>query len=202
MSYASQVSFKERWLFLVSGWRQVRSFQIFECWVRARGKYETFSTSWVRVGGKRVSLSGHHWIYPYMSDQRTGGGRFACKSNIRITLAYSSDMSTGIESSTYQLGMTQGNTSWVWPFLCQCQSGMGPEVTPGLLYLPYTREKSAFGPDTSTKLVYVSLLKKYPISIPARYEKNPQNLIPGPVCIGEGPIFRPFLDSRHPVTSR
>jgi hypothetical protein len=57
------------------------------------------------LGGKRVSLSGHHWIYPYMSDQRTGwAGGFACKSNIRITLAYSSDMSTGIESSTYQLG--------------------------------------------------------------------------------------------------
>ncbi len=48
----------------------------------------------VRVGGNRVSLSGHHWIYPDMSDQRTGGG-FACKSNIRITLAYSSDMGTG-----------------------------------------------------------------------------------------------------------
>jgi hypothetical protein len=78
---------------------------------------------------------------------------------------------------------------------------MGPEVTPGLLYLPYTREKSAFGPDTSTKLVCKSF-KKYPISIPARYEKHPKNLNPGPVCTGEGPIFRPFLDSRHPVTSR
>jgi hypothetical protein len=41
------------------------------------------------------------------------------------------------------------------------------------------------------------VFKKHPISIPARYEKNPKNLIPGPVCTGEGPIFRPFLDSRH-----
>lgn len=92
-----------------SGWRQVRIFQIFECWVRARGKYEIFRTYWVRVGGKRVSLSGHHWIYPYICPIKELGGGFACKSNIRITLAYSSDMSTGIES-TYQLGMTQGNT--------------------------------------------------------------------------------------------
>jgi hypothetical protein len=122
-----------------------------------------------------------------MSYQRTGGG-FACKSNIRITLAYSSDMSTGIES-TYQLGMTQGNTILmpvpIW-YETWGNARFIPAIYPGKIRL-WTWYQYQTG---------MLVFKKYPISIPSGY-KNPKNLIPGPVCTGEGSIFRPFLDSRH-----
>ncbi len=155
----------------------------------------------VRVGGNRVSLSGHHWIYPDMSDQRTGGG-FACKSNIRITLAYSSDMGTG-----YWKYIPVGyDDPRQYHSYASATPGTGPKVTPGI-YLHYTSANSRFLPAIYPGKIRlwtwyqyqtgIIVFKSYPISIPARYEKNPQNLIPGPVCTGEGPIFRPFLDSRH-----